>query len=112
MKHSLLQEYEFYKKLDEEITKQDEILTNLVSKMFEDFYGVSNLYALQNILVDQMDERISVMYGVENCDLFSYFIYEASTMENGGRIVTESGKEYVIKTFNDLLDYLESEYNQ
>ncbi len=38
-------------------------------------------------------------------DLASYYFYEASMMQNGGKIVLTNGKEYPIQTINDVIKY-------
>jgi acyl carrier protein len=96
--------YELTKSISE---KQEKAMESL----FDDFFGVSSLSSVEHALVLEMDARIAFHYNLDfDCDLFQYLVYEASTMNDGGKIVTESGKEYKIRNFEDLLDYLEDNY--
>ena len=107
----LCYEYENFVKLNDHLNEAALGMETIGSAMFEDFSGISKIGNAQNLLAEEMNNRINFIYGLDyETDLFIYFLYEASNMTDGGKIVNESGKEYPIRTFNDLLIYLESEY--
>jgi hypothetical protein len=91
------------------ITKHESILSSL----FDDADGISNVNSIADRLCIEMDARIKFHYNLDfECDLFRYLVYEVPCMKDGGSITTEDGKEYRIRCFNDLLDYLEEVYPQ
>jgi hypothetical protein len=104
-------EYDSWKRLydlTESIAKKHE---SILSCLFDDGDGISNVNSIADRLCIEMDSRIKFHYNLDfECDLFRYLVYEVPCMKDGGSITTEDGKEYRIRCFNDLLDYLETEY--
>lgn len=100
--------YKFVYDLAETIAKKHE---SILSCLFDDADGISNVNSIADRLSIEMDARIKFYYNLDfECDLFRYLVYEVPCMKDGGSITTEDGKEYRILCFNDLLDYLEAEY--
>jgi hypothetical protein len=104
-------EYDSWKRLydltESIIIKHESILSSL----FDDADGISNVNSVADRLCIEMDARIKFYYNLDfECDLFRYLVYEVPCMKDGGSITTEDGKEYRIRCFDDLLDYLEAEY--
>jgi hypothetical protein len=100
--------YKFVYDLAEAIAKKHE---SILSCLFDDADGISNVNSITDRLSIEMDARIKFYYNLDfECDLFRYLVYEVPCMKDGGSITTEDGKEYRIRCFDDLLDYLETEY--
>lgn len=104
----LKSDYDFYCEIIKEIEKIEEAQEKLGELLFDDFFGISKLNNLKDMLVKRMDKNIGDFYDIESCDLFSYLIYEAMNMKDGGSITTEKGKEFKIRNFDDLIYYLEN----
>jgi hypothetical protein len=104
-------EYDSWKRLydlTESIAKKHE---SILSCLFDDADGISNVNSIADRLSIEMDARIKFHYNLDfESDLFRYLVYEVPCMKDGGSITTEDGKEYLIRCFDDLLDYLEAEY--
>jgi hypothetical protein len=110
-RENLTFEYNSWKLLYELSRSISEKHEQAMSILFDDAFGISSVSSIEHALVLEMDSRITFHYALDfESDLFQYLVYEASTMNGGGKIVTESGKEYKIRNFEDLLDYLEDNY--
>jgi hypothetical protein len=104
----LKSDYNFYCEMIKEIEKIEKAQEKLGELLFDDFFGISKLNNLKDMLVKRMDKNIGDFYNIESCDLFSYLIYEAMNMKDGGSITTEKGKYFKIRNFDDLIYYLEN----